>query len=128
MPIQPRDIDYVVYGVSSLDKALPFYRDTLGLKPLGEPFDGKWQEFELGTSTLAIAMPPWAQPPTEGANGGATAAIAVRDLKRAIEDLKSKGVPVTFGPEESPVCFMAGIKDPDGNSILLHERKDGTAG
>src|SRR5262245_43774934 len=98
MPIEPRDIDYVVYGVSSLDKALPFYRDTLHLKPLGEPYDGVWQEFELGTSTLAISAPPYAQPPAAGASGGATAAIAVRDLKQAIEELKGKGVAVTFGP------------------------------
>src|SRR6266498_4025453 len=99
----------MVYGVSSLDKALPFYRDTLGLTPLGEPYEGKWQEFELGTSTLAIATPPWGEPPAPGARGGATAAIAVRNLKEAVEELRGKGVKVIWGPEESPVCFMDGI-------------------
>lgn len=126
--MQPRDIDYVVYGVSSLDRAMPFYRDTLGLKPLGEPFEGKWQEFELGTSTLAISTPPYAQPPTKGATGGASAAIAVADLDAALKELEAKGVPVTFGPQESPACHMAGILDPDGNHLILHQRKDGTAG
>jgi predicted enzyme related to lactoylglutathione lyase len=126
--MQARDIDYVVYGVSSLDKAVPFYRDTLGLKPLGEPYDGKWQEFELGTSTLAISTPPYADPPKEGASGGATVAIGVRELKATLDDLRGKGVKVSWGPEETPVCFMAGISDPDGNQLILHERKDGTAG
>ena len=126
--MKARDIDYVVYGVSSLDKAMPFYRDILGLKPLGDPYDGKWQEFELGTSTLGISMPPYGQPPKGDATGGATAAIAVENLKEAVEELKAKGVPITWGPDESPVCFLAGIKDPDGNNIILHQRKDGTAG
>jgi catechol-2,3-dioxygenase len=126
--MQPRDIDYVVYGVSSLDKAVPFYRDTLGLKPLGEPYGGVWQEFEVGHSTLAISAPPYARPPSPGATGGAAAAIAVTDLNRLVEQLKGKGVEVTWGPQESPVCYMAGVKDPDGNNIILHERKDGTAG
>ena len=29
---------------------------------------------------------------------------------------------------ESPVCWMAVVTDPDGNKILLHQRKDGTFG
>jgi predicted enzyme related to lactoylglutathione lyase len=29
---------------------------------------------------------------------------------------------------ESPVCWMAVVEDPDGNKILLHQRKNGTAG
>jgi predicted enzyme related to lactoylglutathione lyase len=126
--MQPRAIDFVVYGVSSLEKALPFYRDTLGLQPAGEPYEGKWQEFSLGSSTLAIGEPPWGQPPEKGARGGATVAIAVPDIKAALDELRSKGVPVTWGPQETPVCWLAGIADPDGNAITLHQRKDGTAG
>jgi len=29
---------------------------------------------------------------------------------------------------ETEVCFMAIVADPDDNQILLHQRKDGTAG
>jgi len=29
---------------------------------------------------------------------------------------------------EIPVCFMAIMHDPDGNTLILHQRKDGTAG
>ncbi len=31
-------------------------------------------------------------------------------------------------PLETPDCFMAAVADPDGNKILIHQRKDGTAG
>jgi predicted enzyme related to lactoylglutathione lyase len=127
--MQPRAMDFVYYGVTSLEKATPFYRDTLGLKPLGKPFDGKWLEFELGGATLAIGEPPYGQPPKGGdQEGGATVAIAVRDVRATAEELKAKGVPVTWGPEETGTCVMASIKDPDGNTLMLHQRKDGTAG
>lgn len=126
--MQPRAMDFVVYGVSSLDKALPFYRETLGLRPIGDPYQGAWQEFDLAGVTLAIAAPPLAQPPQPGYGGGATVAIAVPDIYEAIEEVRKEGVPVLVEPFETAVCFDAVIADPDGNRILLHQRKDGTAG
>jgi len=35
--VLPRAMDYVVYGVSSHERAIPFYRDTLHLTPYGQP-------------------------------------------------------------------------------------------
>jgi predicted enzyme related to lactoylglutathione lyase len=31
-------------------------------------------------------------------------------------------------PLEAPGCFMAVVADPDGNQILIHQRKDGSFG
>jgi hypothetical protein len=30
-------------------------------------------------------------------------------------------------PEESSVCHLAAISDPDGNRLYLHQRQDGTS-
>ena len=127
--MNPRAMDFVVYPVTNLERAVPFYRDTLGLKPSGDPFEGKWQEFDLGGVTLALGTPPFAHPSKIGRQeGGASVAIAVEDLDATLEELRRKGVPIVSDPEETPVCFLAAIQDPDGNRITLHQRKDGTAG
>ena len=87
-----------------------------------------WQEFDLRGATLAVGAPPFAQPPQAGYRGGATVAVAVADAREAVEELRGKGVPVLMEPLETPDCFMAAVADPDGNQIMLHRRKDGTAG
>jgi predicted enzyme related to lactoylglutathione lyase len=60
--------------------------------------------------------------------GNATIALAVEDVWAAVEELRAKGVPVLMEPVESPVCYQASVQDPDGNQLILHQRKDGTAG
>jgi predicted enzyme related to lactoylglutathione lyase len=58
----------------------------------------------------------------------AAIALAVEDVAAAVEELRGKGVTVETGPHESGVCYSALIRDPDGNLLILHQRKDGTAG
>ena len=48
--------------------------------------------------------------------------FAVDDFDAAIADVEARGVPIVFR-NESPVCWMAMIHDPDGNGIVLHKRK-----
>jgi len=42
--------------------------------------------------------------------------------------LAAKGVYVTIPANETPVCHFGCITDPDGNTIWIHCRKDGTCG
>ena len=58
----------------------------------------------------------------------AAAALAVEDLPAAMEELQGKEVTVVFPIQESPICHLACIEDPDGNHVWLHQRKDGTFG
>lgn len=53
---------------------------------------------------------------------------AVEDVRGAVEELRTKGVPILLEPYETDVCTTALIGDPDGTLLLLHQRKDGTAG
>jgi hypothetical protein len=32
-----------------------------------------------------------------------------------------------MGPLETPVCFMAVLRDPDGSKICIHHRKPGAS-
>ena len=125
--VQTRAVDYVVYGVSDLEKAIPFYRDTLGL-PFAYVYEGWWAEFDVRPVSLALCGPPVGQAPRPDAPGGATVGLAVPDVAGAVAELRRAGVPILMEAQESPVCWTAAIADPDGNRINLHQRKDGTAG
>lgn len=117
-----RGIDYVYYEVSDVAKSKAFYSDILGMKIGNESDNGEWIEFDLGNMTLGIGSY------SQGGAGGTMAALSVDNVAAAVEELKSKSVNVTMDPEDFPSCFMAVITDPDGNKLMLHARKDGTAG
>tara|TARA_Y100000588_G_scaffold296198_1_gene316599 strand:+ start:88 stop:261 length:174 start_codon:yes stop_codon:yes gene_type:complete len=54
--------------------------------------------------------------------------FAVENVEEAIAELEGKGIAVTIPTQETPVCHFACITDPDGNSVWLHQCKDGTYG
>ena len=121
-----RGVDFVFYNVTDMDKAVAFYRDTLGLKVIGEV--GKmWTEFETGTTALSIGV-YGAKPIKKGEKGNVSVALSVDDVEKTLVELKAKGVTVNMEPQSFDPCFMASISDPDGNEIVLHHRKDGTVG
>ena len=125
--MKPIAIDFYMYDVSDIKRSAEFYERTLGLK-LDAWYGEGWVEFEIGSATLAlyqIARDDVAE--LSNRDGGAVA-IAVEDVQEAVDELRGKGVEIIFDGGESPVCHFAGIADPDGNPIMLHRRKDGTAG
>ena len=121
-----RAVDFILLSVSDMERSKAFYTETLGLKAAAE-WPPYWYEFEAGTTTLAIARPP-KEAPQPPYNGGTSVALAVPDVAAALEELRAKGVTIIQEKEESPVCHMALIADPDGNLLWLHRRNDGTVG
>ena len=124
--MQPRGIDFFVYIVSDIAKSSDFYENTLGLTLKSWEGSG-WVEFAVGSTqtVLALRLDP------EGAGAdvqGGAIALAVDDVGQAVDELRQMGVDIILGPGEQGSCYAAGISDPDGNLILLHSRKDGTAG
>jgi len=110
---------FFAYPVTDMDRARDFYENIVKLPP-ADNFDNQWVEYELKGVTFAITnMVPELQ---TGARGGFVA-IEVEDLDAAVEEMKSKSVPFVLDTFESPVCRMAVIADPDGNSVTLHECK-----
>ena len=125
--MEVRGVDFILVGVSDVERARRFYGETLGLKAAAE-WPPSWYEFEAGQTTIAIGKPPENAPQPPFMEGGVTFALAVADAKATMEELQRKGVEVKLPADESSVCFMGLIADPDGNQIWIHQRKDGTAG
>ena len=123
-----RGTDFIYYQTSDVEKAIEFYRDTLGMELYGYFEEVKWAEFNAGNATFAINDPSAFDPEAKAQSGGGSVAFAVDNLEEYVNQLEAKGVTVTIPTNETPVCHFACIKDPDGNTIWLHNRKDGTFG
>jgi len=122
-----RGADFVMYQVTDLDKSIGFYRDTLGMVLEGHWEDFAWAELAAAPTTLAL-WDPSKTTEVEAESGGAALALAVEDVNAAVEELQAAGVTVLAGTMDTPACYMAVIADPDGNRVILHQRKDGTWG
>lgn len=126
--MKPRGIDFFVYTVSDIDRSADFYENTLGLSRIS--WDGPgWVEFSIGSTQTVLALR--FDPEDAGADApfrSGAIAIAVDDVEQTVAELRTRGVEVVLGPGEQASCFASGIADPDGNLILLHSRKNGTAG
>ena len=120
-------IGYVNVYVSDLDKAIRFYRDTLGLpQTIGDASFG-YLGFAAGAVRLGVAR---VDPEGEQANliGGHTGVgFAVSGLVKTAAELEVRGVEFTMSPSKQPWGgFMAMFKDPDGNEYYLDQLDEGT--
>jgi predicted enzyme related to lactoylglutathione lyase len=119
------EIAFACYPVTNLRRARAFYGDVLGLKEsriFGAGEEG-WVEYDIGTCTLSIGKgesSDW-----KPSSGGGSVGLEVDNFEAAIAELKSKGCVFFLEPLETPVCHMAVVSDPDGNSITIHRRKTG---
>lgn len=126
--MKPRGVDFFCYTVSDISKSAEFYENTLGLTLAGWMGTG-WVEFAVGDTPTVLALRSGREGEVaSGEAGGGAIAIAVDDVARAVTELRAQGADVVLEPGEQATCYAAGIADPDGNLILLHSRKDGTAG
>lgn len=126
--MKPRGIDFFVYNVSDVARSAGFYEHTLGLTLKSWEGPG-WVEFAIGATPTVLALR------FDSEDAGADSpfrsgaiAIAVDDVEHAVDELRLQGVEIALEPGQQESCYAAGISDPDGNLILLHSRKDGTAG
>jgi len=116
-------IDFTFFAVSDMQRSLTFYRDTLGIPLAGLAHEGKWAEFHINPGTLALGEGDFFTEP-----GGGMVAFAVGDVKAAVEELEQAGIKLQNPLGESAVCFWAVVEDPDGNRVIIHQRKDKTVG
>ena len=122
--IKASEIAFSAYPVTQMAQARAFYEGVLGLKPtfqVGEPGGMEWTEYDLGAGTLSLGVAPGWLPSSDGC----CVALEVEDFDAAIAHLKEQGVPFKTEPFPTPVCRMAFIFDPDGNTICIHKRNAG---
>ena len=116
------EIAFSCYPVTDLKRAKQFYENTLGLKQTTIWGDDNqaWIEYDIGPSTLAITNYPSEWKPSSDGGG---VALEVENFDTAIAELKKADAKFRVEPMESPVCHMAVVFDPDGNSVCIHKRK-----
>ena len=114
-----KEVAFVAIAVSDKERARKFYQETLGLKPTRTQMDGGWIEYDLGETTIGVGCHPAWQPSRDGT----TVAFEVDDMDETINQLKADGVTFDIEKTETPVCWMAQFRDPDGNKLVVHRRK-----
>jgi catechol 2,3-dioxygenase-like lactoylglutathione lyase family enzyme len=122
LPANAQPVTFVL--TTNRAKALPFYRDVLGLRLMGE--DNHAATFDLGNRT------PLRLTDVEGhrASGHTVVGWHVQDIRAAMAELRGKGVEFQiydgFGQDADGVwaspdggAKIAWFNDPDGNGLSL---------
>jgi catechol 2,3-dioxygenase-like lactoylglutathione lyase family enzyme len=114
--VQVEQVDFVTVPTRDVERAVAWYRDVLGL-PVSEHTDG---EVEAPNVTLSFWNPE--EQGVEFKPNEAGFALRVADVKEARRELEAKGVEFMGETYDSSVCLMGFLKDPDGNTVILHRR------
>ena len=114
-----KEVAFVAIAVSDAERARKFYQETLELKPSTSAMEGAWVEYDIGATTIGVGCHPSWQPSREGT----TIAFEVENIDQTISTLKDRGVKFDMDKTETPVCWMAQFRDPDGNKLVVHKRK-----
>jgi len=110
-------VAFVMYPVTDMQRAVAFYRDKLGFAPSGLSNDF-WVEFDVNGTTFGLGNFPQV-----GSPGTAQSlAVEVNDMETTRAELAAGGVETTE-PFETQICYISTVRDPDGNTIVLHQAK-----
>lgn len=113
-------IAFIHYCTQNLERALEFYRDTLGLKLLVQ--NEEWVEFELGGQRLALRLvDPWTASTEPPNSNGAMIWMEAQPIEQAIARLKKHKVKIINELRVFSYGKTATFADPDGNLIGLYE-------
>jgi predicted enzyme related to lactoylglutathione lyase len=113
-------VDFICVPTRDYEQASEFYGTVLSL-----PFSKRWGdlpagEFETGDLTIAVmqsdAFGIEFQPHTH------PIALHVEDVGAARAELEEQGVKFVADTIDSGVCHMAYFADPDGNTLMFHNR------
>lgn len=120
------ELAFVGYPSTDMKRSKAFYEGVLGLKKsrgFGQhQGDDQWVEYDIGAGTLAVIAGGGAEWPPSPV--GTAVALEVDDFKKSVDELRAAKVPFVFEPQESPICWMVVVRDPDGNRVVLHKRKN----
>jgi catechol 2,3-dioxygenase-like lactoylglutathione lyase family enzyme len=108
-------VDFVSIPTRDSARAVAWYRDVLGLR------ESEFSEGEIETPNVTLSF--W-KPEEQGepfVPNESGVALRVADVAAAVEEVRAAGAAV-MGIEDSGVCHMGFVKDPDGNVLILHRR------
>lgn len=111
-PVPNLKASMIVLGVTDLDRALKFYRDTLALP--AAPAPGDLPMFRAGELTIVLnaALP--------ANSGGFELVFPVESVGAARKQLADRGCTFLGEPREvAPNMWAATFNDPDGHHLTL---------
>jgi catechol 2,3-dioxygenase-like lactoylglutathione lyase family enzyme len=108
-------VDFVSVPTRDTERAVTWYRDVLGL-PVSEVTAG---EVETPNVTLSFWSPEADGEPFQANTAGI--GLRVADVAAAVDEARAGGAEV-IGIQDTGVCHMGFVKDPDGNVLILHRR------
>ena len=113
--MQVEQVDFVSVPTHDLRRSTAWYHDVLGLP------ESEFSEGEVETPNVTLVF--W-EPEEQGVtfvpnqNG---IALRVADVEAAVQEVGAAGGEI-MGIEDTGVCHMGFVKDPDGNVLILHRR------
>ena len=113
--MQVEQVDFVSVPTRDIQRAVAWYRDALGLAVS----DYSPGEVETPNVTLSFWNPERDGEPFVANEAGI--AFRVADVEAAVKEARAAGADVV-GIEDTGVCHMGFVKDPDGNVVILHRR------
>ena len=118
-------VSYVIIFVSDMKKAVPFYRDVLGLALKFE--SPEWTEFATDGATLALHPADNAARadtnPRELVAGSCRPGLSVENLDEFHRKMMEKNVRCTQEPKAVFGTRLAQYLDPDGLGISVSEAR-----
>jgi catechol 2,3-dioxygenase len=130
MSIRVQRIGHIVLNVSTLDQALPFYRDVLGLHEVGR-YGGNMVFFsatgknhhDLAIVEVGAGAERTKQPSTGLCHVALKIGDRLEELRAAKSQLERLGVPIKR-IENHRVSQSIYLSDPDGNEVELYVDDD----
>jgi lactoylglutathione lyase len=110
----PTNLSYVIQFVADMDRAVQFYRDTLGLPLKFQSPD--WSELVTGATTLALHK---ASP--ENPAGRVQLGFHVPDLQAFYREMTAKGYTFTQPPTLEARSNLARFIDSEGTEFSVGE-------
>ena len=113
-------IGQIAIGVSDIDRATEFYRDTLGMRYLFSAPPGM-SFFDCDGVRLMLTLPEQGR---DESKSSSVIYYTVEDVQQATETLKSRGVrfigePHIIHSTDTYDLWMSFFTDPDGNTLAL---------
>lgn len=119
------EIAFTGYSVTDMKRAKQFYEGVLGLtrsRGFGQHHgDDQWAEYDIGSGCLALITGSENEWPPHPA--GTAVALEVDDFDGYVAKMRERGVKFIWEPQDSPICRMVVVADPDGNWVVIHQRK-----
>jgi catechol 2,3-dioxygenase-like lactoylglutathione lyase family enzyme len=106
-------LDCVFYYVTNLDRAVDFYRHTLGLALISRDVVARFR-----VDGLLLELVPTTDPTRCSERGNARVTFGVADIREELEVLRRKGVAVGE-VEQVANGLLAPFADSEGNQLLL---------